>query len=258
MSAHRGPPGAGPRTLAVAITACAGVALTLLLGEPSAARSLELAPKDGYGRLSDEARTSYWAYPLRKAKVRRQAGHRSRVITRLRLATELGSPERYLVLSRRADTSGDDWLRIRLPMRPNGTTGWVRESALGPLHLVRTHLVIKRRKLRAVLFERGRRIWAADVGIGQKGTETPGGRFYIREGLRLSEKNGPYGIYAFGTSAYSPSLSDWPGGGVVGIHGTNEPHLIPGRISHGCVRLTNDKIRKLRKRMPLGTPVWIR
>ena len=47
---------------------------------------------------------------------------------------------------------------------------------------------------------------------------------------------GSYGPWAFGTSAYSV-LSDWPGGGVIGIHGTNQPHLIPGRPSHGCVRV---------------------
>jgi hypothetical protein len=180
------------------------------------------------------------------------------VIARLRLATELGSPELYLVLSRRPDATGDDWLLVRLPMRPNGTTGWVRESALGSLHRVRTQLAISRRKLRAKLYFKGRLVWRADVGIGRSGTETPKGRFYVREGLRLGDPGGPYGAYAFGTSAYSPKLSDWPGGGVVGIHGTDQPELIPGRISHGCVRVTNAKVRRLHKRMPLGTPVWIR
>ena len=67
---------------------------------------------------------------------------------------------------------------------------------------------------------------------------------------------GVYGLWAFGTSAYSV-LSDWPGGGVVGIHGTNEPQRIPGRPSHGCVRVPNRAISRLARIMPVGTPVRI-
>ncbi|MGZ5332606.1 MAG: L,D-transpeptidase, partial [Solirubrobacterales bacterium] len=90
------------------------------------------------------------------------------------------------------------------------------------------------------------------------GTPTPRGHFYVRERLPLSRPGGVYGLFAFGTSAYSPGLSDWPGGGVVGIHGTNQPQLIPGTVSHGCVRVRNSDIRGLRRLMGLGTPVWIR
>ena len=236
----------------------AAIAAAALVWGASPAPARALAPIDGYGRLSDEERVSYRAHPLREAKVRVRPRPASRVIAHLHLATELGSPELYLVLSRRRASAGDDWLLVRLPMRPNGTTGWVRESALGSLHRIRTQLVIVRRKLRASLYFRGHLVWRADVGIGASGTETPKGRFYIREGLRLGDSGGPYGAYAFGTSAYSPELTDWPDGGVVGIHGTDQPELIPGRISHGCVRVTNPKIRRLHKRMPLGTPVWIR
>jgi lipoprotein-anchoring transpeptidase ErfK/SrfK len=65
-------------------------------------------------------------------------------------------------------------------------------------------------------------------------------------------------VFAFGISATSPALTDWPGGGIIGIHGTNQPELIPGRISHGCVRVPNRKINRLRKLMSLGTPIEIR
>ena len=259
MSHRPAPPGSGMRTVVMTTAVCcAAISVTSLIFGAVPAGARELAPIDGYGRLSDETRVSYWAHPLRGAKVRARPRPRGRVITRLHLATELGSPEIYLVLSRRRAPTGDDWLLLRLPMRPNGVTGWVRESTLGALHRVRTQLVIVRSKLRAKLYYRKRLVWRADIGIGRSGTETPKGRFYIREGLRLGDGNGPYGAHAFGTSAYSENLSDWPGGGVVGIHGTNEPELIPGRISHGCVRVSNPKVRRLRKRMPLGTPVWIR
>jgi lipoprotein-anchoring transpeptidase ErfK/SrfK len=66
-----------------------------------------------------------------------------------------------------------------------------------------------------------------------------------------------YGTHAIGTSAYAPTLSDWPGGGVVGLHGTNQPQLIPGRPSHGCIRLRNADVARFYKLAPRGTPVRI-
>ena len=78
----------------------------------------------------------------------------------------------------------------------------------------------------------------------------------MREKFRF--KNRPvYGSRAIGTSAYAPTLSDWPGGGVVGLHGTDEPGLLPGRVSHGCVRIRNSQIIKLYNLIPVGTPIWI-
>jgi lipoprotein-anchoring transpeptidase ErfK/SrfK len=92
--------------------------------------------------------------------------------------------------------------------------------------------------------------------VGARGTPTPAGRFWIREKFRVRPRGGVYGPFAFGTAGYSV-LSDWPRGGVVGIHGTNRPDLIPGRPSHGCVRVPNGKIMRLRRLMPIGTPVQI-
>jgi lipoprotein-anchoring transpeptidase ErfK/SrfK len=141
-------------------------------------------------------------------------------------------------------------------MRPNGHTGWVPRASLGRLHTVRTFLRVDKHRLRATLYRGGRPIWHAPVGIGKHGTETPGGHFYVRERLKVRDPGSLYGPLAFGTSAYS-KLSDWPGGGVIGIHGTNEPGLIPGRPSHGCVRLRNRDIVRLGRLMPVGTPVRI-
>jgi lipoprotein-anchoring transpeptidase ErfK/SrfK len=99
-------------------------------------------------------------------------------------------------------------------------------------------------------------VWSARVGIGKPGTPTPAGRFYAREKLRNTTGDPLYGPWAIGTSAYS-QLSEWPGGGVVGIHGTNQPGLIPGRPSHGCVRLTNHDVAELVRRLPTGSPIWV-
>jgi lipoprotein-anchoring transpeptidase ErfK/SrfK len=92
--------------------------------------------------------------------------------------------------------------------------------------------------------------------VGKSSTPTPGGHFWIREKFHVAGTT-IYGPRALGTSAYAPTLSDWPGGGVVGLHGTNEPDLIPGRPSHGCIRLRNRDILTLYRLAPKGTPVDI-
>ncbi|MGZ5375459.1 MAG: L,D-transpeptidase [Solirubrobacterales bacterium] len=208
-------------------------------------------------RLSDERRITYWAFARQREGIRAAPSALSPPFAQLRLITELGTPEVYLVL-RRWSEDGRSWLEVRVPMRPNGRVGWVPEDALDVLNVTHRSLTINLRRRRANLFERGRPIWSAPVGIGKGGTPTPRGHFYVRERLPLSRPGGVYGLFAFGTSAYSPGLSDWPGGGVVGIHGTNQPQLIPGTVSHGCVRVRNSDIRGLRRLMGLGTPVWIR
>ena len=66
-----------------------------------------------------------------------------------------------------------------------------------------------------------------------------------------------YGPVAFGTSALSNVETDWPGGGVIGIHGTDEPQLIPGHPSHGCIRMRNGDVERLSRLLPVGTPLTI-
>jgi len=63
-------------------------------------------------------------------------------------------------------------------------------------------------------------------------------------------------VFAFETSAYS-KLTEWPGGGLVGIHGTDEPWLIGQAVSHGCVRMTNQAALVLKRLVPLGAPITI-
>ena len=162
-----------------------------------------------------------------------------------------------VLIVRDAKRNGMWWLRVRLPVLPNGTTGWVPRSALGGIEFVRTRLVIDRAQLRATLFEGGRAVFEAPVGIGTTQAPTPAGEFYVR--LKLAGFDDPfYGPLAFGTNARSAVLTDWPGGGYIGIHGTNAPELIPGRVSHGCVRMRNEDIIRLGRLMPVGTPVTIR
>jgi hypothetical protein len=212
----------------------------------------------GDERLSNETTLTRWAHTSLLRSIRAAPAADAERVGRLRWNTEDGPPEVYLVLRSQLDANGDAWLKIRIPGRPNGRTGWVPEDGLGELREVRTHLVVDRGNRRATLYRRGAKVWTSPVGVGAPGTPTPAGRFWVRD--RLANLNGDplYGPWAFGTSAYSDRLTDWPGGGVIGIHGTNAPWLIPGRPSHGCVRVPNPAIRRLARLMPVGTPVTIR
>jgi hypothetical protein len=150
----------------------------------------------------------------------------------------------------------DTWYHVRLPILPNNSTGWVPIRELGDLYSVHTHLYIDRKSLTATLKRDGRTVFHTSVGIGRSYWPTPAGQFYIRD--KLTDFNDPfYGPIAFGTSARSAVLTDWPGGGFVGVHGTNTPGIIPGRVSHGCVRMRNAAILKLARLMPVGTPLTI-
>jgi L,D-transpeptidase catalytic domain len=242
------------------------VLLVALLATPAAASAapLPLKPKKdrsplGDERLSNERTLTRWAYTNLRGAIRSEPSASSKAVGKLRWNTEDGLPEVYIALQSRLH-EGDEqaWIQIRIPGRPNGRTGWVREEQLSNLTAIRTFLTIDRGKLRATLRKNGRTIWSSSVGVGAPGTVTPRGDFWIRERLKNLGGSPIYGPWAFGTSAYSDTLTDWPGGGVVGIHGTNQPELIPGRPSHGCVRVPNAKISRLAKLMPVGTPLLIK
>jgi hypothetical protein len=134
---------------------------------------------------------------------------------------------------------------------------WVPRSALGGSVFLDTRLVVDRNRFRATLWRDGVPVFTAAIGIGQPQWPTPPGDFYVRD--VLTRYRSPfYGPVAFGMSARSPTLTDWPGGGYIGIHGTDQPSLIPGAISHGCIRMRNADILRLAALMPVGTPITVR
>lgn len=206
--------------------------------------------------LSNERTFTRWAHSASRSYVYRSPSSGAKRVGRLRLYTEDGFDEIYLLLRNAYDSGGHEWVQLRLPQRPNGTTGWVPRAALGRFRLVHSLLVVDRHSLRATLFDNGRRRWHAPVGVGKRSTPTPAGHFWIREGFRVHGVP-LYGPYAFGTADYSV-LTDWPGGGVIGIHGTDQPRLVPGRPSHGCMRMHNADVSWLAHHMPVGTPLLIR
>jgi lipoprotein-anchoring transpeptidase ErfK/SrfK len=171
--------------------------------------------------------------------------------------TEDGFPEVYLLLQEYIDANANSWIELRIPGRPNGRTGWVSRRSLGPLEISRWLLVVNRKTERVTAYKGGRVQLVTPVGVGKPRTPTPSGHFWIRERFRVLDPSSPYWPDAMGTSDYS-TLSEWPGGGVVGMHGAwNEPQLIPGRPSHGCIRLHNPNIAWLAPRVPVGTPLHV-
>jgi hypothetical protein len=207
-------------------------------------------------RLSNLHTLTRWAYPSSEAPVHASPSVRSRAIGHLRLLTDDEQAELYVALASVRLPSGATWIEIEFPARPNGQRGWVPRGALQAFHTVDGYLLVNRGTLRATLFRDGHAIFKAPIGVGKASTVTPPGNFYVME--KLITLNDPeYGPYALGTSAYAPTLSEWPGGGVVGVHGTNEPQLIPGRPSHGCVRMRNADITRLWKIIGVGTPIEI-
>jgi len=205
--------------------------------------------------LSDPTADARWAPVLRASVARSEPSFKAAPVGRVPARTPDGTTN-IVVADREALADGTTWVRVGLAVLPNGTEGWVPRTSLGGWSFVDTRLIIDRGRLTATLLRAGRVVFRAPIGIGAPGTPTPAGQFYVRD--RLSGfANAFYGPLAFGTNARSPTLTDWPGGGVVGIHGTDQPGLIPGRISHGCVRLTDANILKLGRLMPIGTPVTV-
>jgi hypothetical protein len=161
------------------------------------------------------------------------------------------------VIGRAQRGDGRLWVRALLPSGEVARRAWIERRALGGYAYVRTRLVVDLGRERATLLRDGRRVFSTAVGVGEPSTPTPTGDFYVRN--RLTRYRSPqYGPIAFGTSARSDVLSDWPAGGFVGIHGTDRPDLLPGRVSHGCIRMRNQAIRRLARLMPIGTPLEIR
>lgn len=158
-----------------------------------------------------------------------------------------------LAIGEHIDRKGKRWLKITVPGRPNGRRGWVAAAGLS-LTPMRREIRIDRSDRQLELWQGERLLLGARVAVGRPGMETPLGLFYITS--KFVPDAPILGAYALETSGYS-KLSDWPGGGVVGIHGTPWPWLLGQAVSHGCVRMHNAKILQLRKLAPVGTPIRI-
>ena len=172
--------------------------------------------------------------------------------------TPEGTQNLVLVRERGVGTDDGLWIRIEGPGLPGEAEGWVPRTVARPVPR-RPHA--PRRRPRGGTRRRccaGDRVLARfPVGVGTAESPTPRGEFYVRNRL-TRYANEFYGPLAFGTSAARRISRTGRTAVSSGIHGTNQPELLPGRVSHGCIRLRNDDILRLGRLMPVGTPITIR
>jgi lipoprotein-anchoring transpeptidase ErfK/SrfK len=228
------------RLLAAVIAAvgCVASAGGCSLG-PHAAAS---ATRDNYAYIAEAVGTSLPVY----------AAPGGKLVTRL--SNPNGWHDRLVLL---ATARSGDWLKVLLPIRPNGSSGWVPSSSV-QLTWDPYRLVVDLSAHRLTLLDAGRPVLHSPVAVGTRSTPTPRGTFYLTALLRPPRPDGAYGPFAFGLSGYSPVLKSFAGGpGEIGLHGTNEPSSIGHSLTHGCIRVSNSVITRLAGRLPLGTPVVV-
>lgn len=221
--------------------ACLALAFLAWTGEARAEAARASVPAAGH---------IVWAHVAARTKPSRTAP-RVTVLSQFRHDFR---PRVVLALGISRDAKGKAaWYRISLPGRPNGRTGWVPAASV-EVKPIRKEIVIDLGDRTLELRNAGRVVLRTRVAVGASGMETPIGRFYVMAKFRPTAP--VLGAFGFETSAYS-KLSEWPGGGIVGIHGTNTPSLLGQAVSHGCVRVGNEAILRLKDLVPVGTPIRI-
>ncbi|HEX6219768.1 MAG TPA: L,D-transpeptidase [Acidimicrobiia bacterium] len=152
----------------------------------------------------------------------------------------------------------DGWVEVMLPVRPNGSTGWVRTDDVS-FYVADSRIIVDLGDRSLSYMVDGVEVLQTHVGIGSRYNETPTGEYFVTDSVTLSDPNSAWGPHAFGLSARSDTITEFNGGdGIIGIHGTNNPSSIGSNISLGCVRLPNEMITALHEMVPIGTRVEIR
>jgi len=178
-----------------------------------------------------------------------------RVVARARARTEFGGRRALSVAARRGA-----WLGVVTPELPNGKLAWVHAGNRG-LDFRRTayslHADLSGRWLE--LRREGRILRRITVAVGRPGSETPTGRFAVTDKLRGTSYGPYYGCCVLALNGHQPKLpAGWQGGDRLAIHGTNSPGTIGAAASAGCLRAADADLEVLMRRVPLGTPVFIR
>jgi lipoprotein-anchoring transpeptidase ErfK/SrfK len=178
------------------------------------------------------------------------------VVATFGMSNEQGAPQVFLLEDRVSGADGTPWFHALLPVRPNGTRGYIPAA---DLRLAETpyRLVLDRRARTLTLWDRCDQVRTYPVGLGTKETPTPVGEFYLTSLLQPPSPDSVYGSYAYGLSGYSRVITDWTWGGLVGLHGTNDPSSVGELRSKGCIRMRNNHIEQLVEILPLGTPIEI-
>jgi lipoprotein-anchoring transpeptidase ErfK/SrfK len=161
------------------------------------------------------------------------------------------------VLGHATAADGRRWLRVLLPGRPNGHTGWIEKRAT-TRSVTPWRLVVSTGKRRVIVYRSGRAVRTFKAVVGKPSTPTPNGRFFVEEAIAL--RRGDVGApFALALSARSTVLQEFDGGpGQIALHGlSNVGGVLGTAVSHGCIRLANDAMRWLVTRIGPGVPVTI-
>lgn len=153
------------------------------------------------------------------------------------------------------------WVEVRIAQRPNGSTAWVHASAV-TLSSTPYRIVINTKTMHLLLYKYAKKVLSAPAGIGTVVDPTPPGNYFVAFIESPPEPNPGYGAFIMVTSAHSPAIADWDGSGdaVIGIHGPlgddSEIGTTGARVSHGCIRLHEADLLKLRD-VPPGSPIQV-
>lgn len=189
-----------------------------------------------------------------QTQVRRFPDPHSRVVVMLHQFRTDFRPEVVLAIGGvKRGKDGHPWYHVRLQLRPNGSTGWIQARVVS-LNTAKNRILVQLGARRISIYHGNHIVLSAKVAVGAPGRETPVGHYYVT--ARFVPDNPFLGVFAVETSAYS-RLTDWPGGGKVGIHGTSAPQLLGQAVSHGCVRASNATALILKRYAALGTPIDI-
>jgi hypothetical protein len=153
-----------------------------------------------------------------------------------------------------------EWLRVLLPIRPDGRTGWIpRDNA--QLLVTPYWVTVDKRARRVMVYRAGRLIRRFAAVIGKPATPTPDGLAAIYETDRQPDPRGFLGPWALPLTIFSNVLMNFGGGpGRVAIHGRGGLSLLDplgSAASHGCIRISNRAINFLAHHLGPGTPVDI-
>lgn len=157
----------------------------------------------------------------------------------------------------RVDERQGDWLRVKLAVRPNGSTGWVR---VGEVSLSSTpyRVVVEVGAHRVSVYQGNDLLFQDAIAVGKPRSPTPLGDFYVDAIWPLADARGVYGPFQLSVAAFSDVLKSFGGGqGQIALHGTNAPGLLGTSVSNGCIRLRNETITRLAQTAPVGTPVQV-
>lgn len=168
-----------------------------------------------------------------------------------------GYPVRLLILQ---TSEQGAWLKVLLPFRPNGTTGWISAAPVSEV-ADPWRIAVSRAQRRMRVYQSGHQVASFTVVVGKPSTPTPAGRFAIQE--KQSENPGDFmGSWVMPLAAHSNVLNNFDGGdGQIGIHGRGGASLLDplgSAASHGCIRMLNADVGWLAARVPPGTPVQVR